>query len=182
MSARAGWRQRQAKLFKPRTGPVFWVSLIAVVVLITLLMRQALYVLGDGGDNWRQVELETALKRFGDTAMLAHAEWFRQGRGDSVEIRIGEQNRRLRLTMSDSGWPLPTGFDGSMDAEQCLALWHELLAGERIETELQAQWQPQAGTTGWHGSCQYRAAATSGQGMTFRYQVHSGHLSVAGAL
>lgn len=182
MPGRGPWRQRQAKLFQPRTGPVFWVGLVAAVVLVMILMRQALNILGDGGDNWRQAELETAIKRFGDTAMLAHAEWFRQGRGSEVELRVGEQRRRLQLVMSDSGWPLPADFSGQMNARLCESLWLELLAGEDTEIELTAAWQPQPAGNGWQGTCNFSAAERSDSATIFSYQVHSGHLVFTGGL
>jgi hypothetical protein len=179
MTGRGRWRRRQSELFQPRNGPVFWIGLLAVLLIVLLLMRQALYLLGDGGDNWRQAELETALKRFGDTAMLAHAEWFRQGRGSEVEILVGKEKRRLLLPMSAGGWPLPADFDGQMDANQCRALWYQLLAGERTEIDLKVRWQPYEGSNGWQGKCHYAAAAGSGGATRFSYQVHSGHLVVA---
>lgn len=179
MPGRGQWRQRQAKLFQPRTGPVFWVGLLAVVVLVMILMRQALNILGDGGDSWRQAELETAIKRFGDTAMLAHAEWFRQGRGSEVEIRVGEQQRRLQLAMSENGWPLPADFSGQMNARLCEALWLELLAGEGTEIDLSVSWQAQPGGNGWQGRCTFAASAGGDSDKVFSYQVHSGHLVVA---
>ncbi|MGX5913122.1 hypothetical protein ACR0ST_00105 [Aliidiomarina sp. Khilg15.8] len=182
MTGRSRWRRRQSQLFQPRNGPVFWIGFLAVVLIVLFLMRQALNLLGDGGDNWRQVELETAIKRFGDTAMLAHAEWFRQGRGNEVEIRVGEEGRRVRLPMSTNGWPLPPGFTGQMDARQCTELWQQLLAGERTEIELKARWEHYAGNNGWQGRCHFAASARSGSDIKFSYQVHSGHVVVADSI
>lgn len=127
--------------------------------------------------RWQQAEFTTSVYRLGEMALLTHAEWLRQGRGDSVILRhadtagiAGEQ----RIAMSERGWPLP--YEGASDSEQagiwshnaCIRLW-QLLVGSEPE--------PQRVLTQWHSesrSCEYRLR----HDIAAYYRVESGHLTL----
>ncbi|RUO26681.1 hypothetical protein CWE09_08270 [Aliidiomarina minuta] len=165
-------RPSKQPLFTHRKAALFWVGAIAALLIILLLMRQALNILGDGGQYWKETELNTAISRFNNTVALAHAEWIRQGRAANIELEVGEgpDQKPIVLRMSEYGWPLPTGAE-AMNDQQCLALWQELLADLRLQLKLTADWQS-TGAKHWRGDCNFY----NNRQLKFIYSLHNGQL------
>lgn len=177
-------RPSQQPLFTHRNSALFWVGAIAAILILMLLMRQALNIMGSGGERWQQAELDSAINRFTHSVALAHAEWVRQGRADDVQLEVGEglNQTRINIRMSAQGWPLPTAA-GSMNDEQCMALWRELLVDLRLQLELSATWQAsgegnetarsiESGQKRWQGTCSFY----NNQQLKFVYSLHNGRL------
>lgn len=165
-------RPLKQPVFTHRSGPLFWVGAIVALMVIMLLMRQALNIMGSGGERWQQAELETAINRFTHSVALAHAEWMRQGRTDEVRLEVGDgpDQTSIRIRMSARGWPLPPTAE-VMSGEQCMALWQLLLADLDLQLPLTASWQG-VDESGWQGECHFY----NKEQLKFVYSLHNGRL------
>ena len=167
-----GRARRESERHDQRNGLMFWLRLIIVFLIVAFLIVQVLR-LSDQAE-WRESELETAMARFGQTAMLANSEWHRMGRSSPVEVRVGQgaQQRTVILHLNNQGWPLPfppEATSRNMNGYRCADLWRQLSAAEDLlEQGLSASWRPE------EGICVYRFKDRE----VFTYRVQNGHLRV----
>lgn len=167
-----GRARRERERRPQRNGLMFWLRLIVVFLIVALLIVQVMRILEQS--EWRDAELETAMFRFGQTAMLANSEWHRTGRNSPIEIRVGEgaQQRTQVLHLNSEGWPLPfapTAASQTMNGYRCEQLWTLLTgANDLLEQNLSASWQTQNGT------CIY----SFNDREVFTYRLQNGHLRV----
>lgn len=168
-----GRARREAQRRKVGSSLMFWLRLIVVFVLVAVLAVQVMRIFDHS--SWRQSELDTAVYRFGQTAMLVNSEWLRAGRHGPVEVKLGGQSgvsRSIVVQVNESGWPLAQLDEGvvqlaDMHSAGCAALWSQLSqAPELLQLGLEAEWQAD------DGLCLYRF---SGQAQ-FTYRLQNGHL------
>ena len=183
-----GRARREADRQNMSSPLMFWVRLIIVFLLVALLVVQVLRILDQS--SWRQSELETAVYRFGQTAMLVNSEWLRRGRQGPVEVQIGGQTglhlhdeyadapRLVQFHVHEYGWPLATVRDDdtgemrvvageSMSDRACDALWAALSqAPELLGRGLKGEWHAE------HGLCLYHYQDEK----VFAYRLQNGHV------
>ncbi|MCC5879015.1 MAG: hypothetical protein JJU03_03860 [Idiomarina sp.] len=165
-----GRARRDAERDSQRTGLMFWLRLVVVFLIIAFLITQVLRLLGQS--EWRESELDTAIYRFGQTAMLANSEWHRIGRSSPVQVRVGQgsETKNLELHLNPQGWPLPYSpelMPRSMNAHGCMALWQQLAQAPDVTKQgLSASWQNE------QGLCVYRFNNRD----IFSYRLRNGHV------
>lgn len=140
-----GRARRQAERSGQRSQLMFWLRLVVAVVLVAVLLVQVIRVLEQS--YWRQSELDTAIYRFGQTAMLVNSEWYRTGREGPVQVQLGGQNtaRTLWVAVNERGWPLGAAEAEPLAAlsssQQCENLWRLLSqAPDLLTMGLAARW------------------------------------------
>ena len=161
---------------------MFWLRLVVVLVLVALLVVQVMRSLDQS--YWRQSELDTAVYRFGQTAMLVNSEWLRRGRQGPVEVQIGgpgadtRVQRSVQFHVHSQGWPLAEMRDENTGAVQivpresmsdsaCDALWITLSqAPDLLNRGLKGEWHAD------NGLCLYRHDDEK----VFTYRLRNGHL------
>lgn len=167
-----GRARRQSEHHNQRNGLMFWLRLIIVFLLVAFLIVQVLRLADQ--PEWRESELETAMSRFGQTAMLANIEWHRRGRTSPVEVRVGQgaQQQSVVIHLNSQGWPLPfppEATSRNMNAYRCADLWRQLSAVEELlERGLSTSWREADGV------CVYLFKEQE----VFTYRVQNGHLRV----
>lgn len=173
-----GRARRETERRKVGSSLMFWLRLIIAFVLVALLVVQVMRLFDYS--FWRQSELDTAVYRFGQTAMLVNSEWLRAGRQGPVEVQLGGQegvSRSIIVHVNDSGWPLAqqAGTSGAnsvilaadMTSAGCATLWSLLSqAPELLQLGLEAEWQAD------DGLCVYRFNDQE----QFTYRLQNGHL------
>lgn len=161
---------------------MFWLRLVVVFVLVALFMVQVMRILDQS--YWRQTEIDTAVSRFGQTAMLVNSEWLRKGRHGPVELQLGGlagAQRSIMVDVNENGWPLPQFYENGADMKDgravalppemtdagCAALWRTLSqAPDLLQLGLTAEWRID------DGLCMYRYQRKK----LFTYRLHNGHL------
>ena len=183
-----GRARREAARQQAGSPLMFWLRLIVVFLLVGLLVAQILRILDQS--DWRQSELDTAMYRFGQTAMLINSEWLRQGRQGPVEVQLGglgdlavgnngqEAQRHVQFQVHEQGWPLAEVRDavtgdmravpqGAMHDGACEALWATLSqAPDLLDRGLEGEWHAE------NGLCLFRYDKHK----AFTYRLQNGHV------
>lgn len=169
---------------------MFWLRLIVIFILVGVLMVQVIRTLDQ--NYWQQSELDTAVYRFGQTAMLVNTEWLRNGRRGPVEITLGSETRTQRsiiVDVNESGWPLPRRRNTDLYQEtathvydtgeavqrinmnhvDCAALWSLLTqTPQLLNLGLETLWLDDS------ESCLYRFKGHD----VFTYRLKNGHVQI----
>ena len=97
---------------------VVLLSFTVVLILMTQLAKH-LWLNQTGG--WQDSEFDAATSRFQAHIMLAHVEWIRLNKPNTVSLEV-RGNKFLTVPMAANGWP-GIQFRVPSTADECLALW-----------------------------------------------------------
>lgn len=154
------------------------VELIIVIVILAIISAAVIPNYFDLSDNAEKSKLQATANAFASSVNIAHASWLAAGGTSTITSVISESNDTIGV--NSDGWPentSATGGDGTITANECLALFNALIQNSPSITLSPSTTGEFTAAQNTATSCIYSLNGPSGNGH-FIYNMLNGSVSV----